>query len=132
MFALVDDVERYPEFVPWCTASKVLKREAGMVEATLEMSRGGVHQRFSTHNESVPGQCMSIALLGGPFKHLEGGWTFTPLGEAGCKVSLSLDFQFSNRALDALFGRYFEEACNKLVDAFSRRASEIYTSGGRR
>ena len=126
MFALVDAVEQYPEFLPWCTDTVVHFRDENAVEATLELRRGGLRQQFRTRNESDPGKCMNIRLVGGPFRHLEGSWTFTPLGESGSKVVLELDFELSSRALDVLLGRFLEEACNSLVDAFTERAREVY------
>lgn len=130
MFALVDEVERYPEFVPWCTATTVHDRGPGTVEATLELSRGGLRQQFRTSNYSEPGKFMRISLVDGPFRHLEGRWTFTSLGESGCKVTLDMEFELASRALDVLLGRFFEETCNSLVDAFTRRAREVYGGAG--
>ena len=126
MFALVDAVEQYPEFLPWCTDTVVHFRDETTVEATLELRRGGLRQRFRTRNESDPGKYMTIRLVGGPFRHLEGGWTFTPLGDGGSKVALELDFELSSRALDLVLGRFLEETCNSLVDAFTERARAIY------
>ena len=129
MFELVDEVERYPEFVPWCSYAVVHHRDANSVEATLELRRGRIQQRFRTRNEYEPGKFMTIALVGGPFRRLDGGWTFTALGDVGCKVALELEFELASQALDVVFGRFFEETCNRLVEAFSRRAHEIYGPG---
>lgn len=130
MFVLVDDVEQYPEFVPWCTDAVVHFRDAETVEATLEMSRGGLRQRFTTRNRSEAGAWMTIALVDGPFRRLDGGWTFAALGDTGCKVALELEFEFLGRTVDRVFGPFFEESCNSLVDAFTRRAARVY--GGER
>lgn len=126
MFALVDDVESYPEFLPWCADTRVHFREGNVLEATLELHRGAVSRHFRTRNTSVVGEKMDIALVGGPFRELAGGWQFVQLGDAGCKVSLELKFEFTNRAIDLVFGAYFEQTCNSLVDAFIRRADAIY------
>ncbi len=126
MYALVADVESYPEFLPWCSDVEVHMREGEVVEATLELHRGGLKKRFRTRNAMQPETSMELSLVGGPFRHLEGGWTFTPLGEAGSKVALDLEFEFDSRALDLVVGAFFEDACNSLVDAFTQRASKVY------
>lgn len=126
MFALVEDVESYPEFLPWCHDVEVHFRDTVTIEATLELHRGAVSKHFRTRNTSRPGERMDIALVGGPFSHLAGGWLFTQLGDAGSKVALDLHFEFSSRAIDVILGRFFEDTCNSLVDAFIRRAHTIY------
>jgi ribosome-associated toxin RatA of RatAB toxin-antitoxin module len=126
MIDLVDDVNCYAEFLPWCNYSEVLKREGNMAEATLELHKGAVSKTFTTRNTRHGDEAIDIALLGGPFRHLSGGWRFQPLGEDGSKVTLELHFAFENRMMDMLFGAFFEETCNSLVDAFTRRAAEVY------
>jgi ribosome-associated toxin RatA of RatAB toxin-antitoxin module len=129
MYALVADVESYPDFLPWCSDVDVHLREGNTVEATLELHRGGLRKRFRTRNAMQPDARMDLSLVGGPFRHLSGGWTFTPLGEAGSKVALDLEFEFDSRALDLVVGAFFEDACNKLVDAFTQRAAQVYGDG---
>lgn len=126
MYALVADVESYPDFLPWCSDVDVHCREGDTVEATLELNRGGLRKRFRTRNAMQPESSMDLSLVGGPFRHLSGGWTFTPLGESGSKVALDLEFEFDSRALDLVVGAFFEDACNRLVDAFTQRAAEVY------
>lgn len=126
MYALVDDVEAYPEFLPWCSDAVVHELAGDYQEATLELSKSGVSNRFTTRNRRVSGELIDIALVGGPFRHLQGGWRFQQLGEAGSKVSLALDFEFSSRIVSMMFGSFFEETCNSLVDAFTKRAQEVY------
>ncbi|TDJ41553.1 MAG: type II toxin-antitoxin system RatA family toxin [Gammaproteobacteria bacterium] len=128
MFALVDDIETYPEFLPWCESAVVHKRDAAMVEATLELRRGGISKSFTTRNSLRQNEAIGLSLIGGPFKHLAGGWTFQQLGDSGCKVSLELDFEFNNPVTDTLFGSFFEGSCNSLVDAFTQRAAIVYGS----
>ena len=128
MFVLVDDIETYPEFLPWCESAVVHKRDAAMVEATLELRRGGISKSFTTRNSLRQNEAIGLALIGGPFKHLAGGWTFQQLGDSGCKVSLELDFEFNNPVTDTLFGAFFEGSCNSLVDAFTQRAAIVYGS----
>ena len=126
MYALVEDVESYPEFLPWCTDVEVHSRSDDVVEASLELQRAGLKKRFRTRNRLTPKSAMALQLVGGPFRHLSGGWQFTSLGEAGSKVSLDLEFEFENKALDLMIGAFFEDACNSLVDAFTERAAAIY------
>ena len=126
MYALVKDVEAYPSFLPWCNDAEVHIREEAFIEASLELHRGRISKRFRTRNVLVENESLGIALVGGPFKHMAGGWTFQPLGDAGCKVELDLEFEFESRATDVIFGRFFENTCNSLVDSFTRQAAKIY------
>jgi ribosome-associated toxin RatA of RatAB toxin-antitoxin module len=126
MYALVEDVAAYPSFLPWCASATVHSRDDDHVEASLELQRGSVSKTFTTRNSLQPGKSIEIALIGGPFRHLSGVWLFEQLGDDGSKVSLQLDFEFESRITDMLFGRYFEDTCNSLVDSFTRRASDIY------
>jgi ribosome-associated toxin RatA of RatAB toxin-antitoxin module len=126
MYALVEDVDSYPLFLPWCNDVEVHIREGNIVEATLELHRGKLSKRFRTRNTMHPKSSMDLSLVGGPFKHLAGGWEFQALGDSGSKVSLQLDFEFESRALDLLVGAFFEDACNSLVDAFTQRAAAVY------
>jgi ribosome-associated toxin RatA of RatAB toxin-antitoxin module len=126
MYALVEDFLAYPDFLPWCTGATLHFRDEETIEASLALQRGGIKKSFTTRNTLHPGVAMGIALVGGPFRHLAGGWQFEQLGEDGSKVSLELDFEFENRVTDKLFGRYFESTCNSLIDSFTKRAHEIY------
>ena len=128
MFELVDDVESYASFLPWCNESRVLHRSTETVEATLELHKGGLSREFTTRNTRHEFSAIDIALLGGPFRALEGGWVFDALAERGSKVTLRLDFEFDSRMMEMLFGAFFEDTCNSLVDAFTRRATEVYRS----
>jgi ribosome-associated toxin RatA of RatAB toxin-antitoxin module len=126
MFALVEDVESYPDFLPWCAGSTLHSKDAEFVEASLELRRGAIKKSFRTRNSLEPGVAMGIALVGGPFRHMSGGWRFEQLGTDGSKVSLELEFEFENRLTDSLFGRYFEGTCNSLIDSFTQRANEVF------
>jgi ribosome-associated toxin RatA of RatAB toxin-antitoxin module len=130
MFVLVDDVEAYPEFLPWCNDAEVHSRSEDVIEATLELHKGAVSKHFTTRNRRMPFESIGIELVGGPFRHLSGGWQFKALGEQGCKVSLELDFEFSSLIVDMMFGAYFEETCNSLVDAFTNRAVAVFGKRG--
>ena len=126
MYMLVEDVDAYPDFLPWCSDVEVHFRENNVVEATLELHRGALRKRFRTRNTMHPKSSMDLELVGGPFRHLSGGWTFTLLGDAGSKVALDLEFEFDSKALDLMVGAFFENACNSLVDAFTQRAAVVY------
>ena len=126
MFELVDDVDSYSDFLPWCNRSEVLSRTGNTVEATLELHKGALSKTFTTRNTITKNESIDIELLGGPFRHLAGSWKFQALGEEGSKVSLHLEFEFESRMVDMMFGAFFEETCNSLVDAFTRRAVDIY------
>ncbi len=128
MFNLVNDVESYPEFLPWCSSTTLLSRSEDKVCAELEVSRLGVSQKFSTCNRMVSGESMNIELVEGPFKHLRGDWVFKALREDACKVELELDFDFSGKLINAAFGTVFHQVANTLVDAFCKRAEEVYGS----
>ena len=126
MYALVEDFQSYPEFLPWCTGATLHSRDADTIEASLEMQRAGVKKSFTTRNTLQPGVAMGITLVGGPFRDLSGDWRFEQLGQDGSKVSLHLEFEFESRMMDALFGRFFEDTCNSLIDSFTQRANKIY------
>lgn len=129
MFALVDDVEAYPDFLPWCKSAVVHSRDRNVVEATLELQRGELSKHFRTRNTASGQASIEMTLVEGPFRYLAGRWSFTQLGEVGSKVELDLDFEFASSVVDVLFGRFFEETCNSLVDAFTRRADAVYGRG---
>lgn len=126
MYALVKDVESYPAFLPWCNDAEVHIVEADYIEASMELHRHGISKRFRTRNALRENESLGIELVGGPFRHLAGGWQFQQLGESGSKVALELEFEFESRATDIIFGRFFESTCNSLVDSFTKRAAEMY------
>ena len=126
MFKLVKDVEQYPAFLPWCNDAEIHIRGENFIEASLELHRGRISKRFRTRNVFRENESLGIALVGGPFRHMSGGWTFEQLGDAGSKVTLELEFEFESRATDVIFGRFFEHTCNALVDSFTQRAAKIY------
>lgn len=126
MFHLVRDVEAYPGFLPWCHATRVLSREDNRLCAELVVARLGIQQTFSTCNRFVEHEWMELELRDGPFKYLRGRWTFLPLREDACKVSLTLDFEFAGALIDKAFGAVFHQIANSMVDAFCKRADEVY------
>jgi len=129
MYALVKDVEAYPSFLPWCNDAELHIARRDYIEASLELHRHGVSKRFRTRNALQENRSLGIELVGGPFRHLSGGWLFYQLGESGSKVELELEFEFESRATDIIFGRFFESTCNSLVDSFTQRAAQMYTAG---
>ena len=128
MFSLVDDIESYPDFVPWCNDVTVESRSRDTVIATLEVHKGPVSKHFTTRNTRREFEAIDMELVGGHFSQLSGGWRFRELEAQGCKVTLELDFAFDNRLVDMMFGSFFKEAGNALVDAFTQRAKEVYGS----
>jgi ribosome-associated toxin RatA of RatAB toxin-antitoxin module len=126
MFHLVDDVDSYHQFLPWCAASKVLSRDADQVRATIQVAKGAVNKSFTTVNHLQKDKMIEMRLVEGPFHHLEGFWRFEALEERGCKVSLDMDFEFSGRMMQMLVGPVFSQIAGSLVDAFVKRAEEVY------
>lgn len=128
LYELINDVERYPEFLPWCTRAEVESRTEREVVATLSISRGPLRTAFTTRNVLTPSTGIHMQLERGPFTTLEGDWTLTPIGAAGCRVTLTLRFEFSNRLTAALVEPVFEQTAGSLVDAFVARARSVYGS----
>ena len=126
MYALVADLETYPEFLPWCSNATLHWVEGNELEGSVEMDRGGLQTSFRTRNTMCPNESIDMSLVEGPFSHLSGVWRFNPLGEDGSKVSLDMEFEVRNPLVDHLLGRFFEEICNSLVDAFVKRAEQLY------
>lgn len=129
MYTLVNDVARYPEFLPWCQGARVVSETEQAMQASIDLARGGLRKTFTTHNLLVPGRSITMTLEKGPFRHLEGRWQFIDLDGEGCKVQLDMEFEFSGRLLDLMAGPVFHEICNSLVSAFIRRAESLYGKG---
>ncbi|MCS6786111.1 MAG: type II toxin-antitoxin system RatA family toxin [Thiobacillaceae bacterium] len=126
MYELVDRVEDYPLFLPWCGGAEVHLRTAELTEATLHIRYMHIHQAFTTVNRKVYPHEMHIRLKRGPFRHMEGCWLFKPLGAAACKVELKLQYEFASHLLDKALGPVFGYIANSLVDAFVHRAEQVY------
>jgi ribosome-associated toxin RatA of RatAB toxin-antitoxin module len=129
MYALVTDVARYPEFLPWCDEARVIDEDEAGMTAEIGLSFGGMRQGFTTRNTHVPGREVRLKLVDGPFSDLDGVWKFEPVGEQGeraCRVDLNLTYGFSNFALQALIGPVFDKIASSLVDAFVKRAEQVY------
>lgn len=126
MFDLVNDVESYPQFLDGCVGSSVLNQTEHSMDATLELSKKGVQQTFSTRNTLKSPESIKMELLEGPFQSLNGGWTITELGDDGCKLSLELDFESKRGFIMQMIGKFFGEISNRLVDAIIEEAGRRY------
>ena len=122
LFALVDDCERYPEFLPWCAAAVVHERTPELTRASLDIDYHGLKSRISTVNHLYPPERIELGFVAGPFDQFKGHWQFVPLGEAGCRVEFALDYGFSNGAIEKLLGPVFGHIMETLVDRFVERA----------
>ena len=126
MFALVSDIEAYPDCLPWCTQASVLSHKHDEVRASVSFSVGGMSRSFATRNYLQVNKMIEMQLVEGPFSSLHGCWQFDSLGDAGCKISLHLEYDFSSRMLGMVVGPVFNQISNTMVDSFQQRAVEVY------
>ncbi|MDP1653202.1 MAG: type II toxin-antitoxin system RatA family toxin [Rhodocyclaceae bacterium] len=126
MFELVDRVEDYPQFLPWCGGTELISRTDEHTAARIHINYRGIRSQFATENVKDPPHLMKIAFREGPFKRLEGSWRFTALGEAGCKVEFSLLYEFSSTVLEKVLGPVFGHIVKTFVDSFVKRANHVY------
>ncbi len=127
MFQLVDDIEHYAEFLPWCRSTKVISRNDEEVKASIEIAKGSLNKSFTTLNRIQKDKMIEMRLLEGPFKHLEGFWRFDPLKDnKASKISLDLSFEFESKLIALAVGPVFNQIGNSMVDAFCKRAVEVY------
>ncbi|MBB3221315.1 type II toxin-antitoxin system RatA family toxin [Pseudoduganella umbonata] len=126
MFDLVDRVEDYPKFLPWCGGVEVRERGENSVVASVGINFHGVKQSFTTSNVNTPPTAIKMNLVDGPFKTLHGTWTFKPLRDDACKVELDLQYEFSSRLLEQVIGPVFGMIANSMVDSFCKRAETVY------
>lgn len=126
MYELVNAVELYAEFLPYCSQSIVHHRDADEVQATLTIGAAGMSKSFTTRNRLQENKMIEIRLVDGPFSHLEGFWRFDETADLGCKVSFDLEFEFAGRMFSMLLGPIFEQITDKMVDSFCDRAEDIY------
>jgi ribosome-associated toxin RatA of RatAB toxin-antitoxin module len=127
LFAIVEDVEAYPSFLPWCLAARVHARTGAAVTATLEVGYRGIRRSFTTQNVSRPPEGIDMQLVDGPFRSFQAGWTFAQLGASASKIAFHMDYAFSNAALAALLEPLFEHVADTMVDAFTRRADALHS-----
>lgn len=128
MFDLINDIESYPLFLDGCVAAEVIAREESSVEARLTLGMSGMQQSFVTRNELLPPEQMIMRLIEGPFIQFEGCWSFKPLDENACKVSLELEFVFNNPILDMSAGKLLKTIANRQVDSLCLRAEHVYST----
>ena len=126
MYELVNDVEAYPTRFQWCTAARVFERADDALTAHLEVRVGGMTQAFTTRNTLEPPRRIAMQLAEGPFRSLAGTWTFTALGDSGCKIALALDFEYSGRLMAPVMRVGFEKLADRMVDEFCREAVRVY------
>lgn len=126
MFVLVDTIRDYPQFLPWCRSSVELDRNTDEVKASIEIAKGALNKSFTTLNRMQSNKLIEMSLVDGPFQHLHGFWRFDELKPDACKVSLDLDFEFSNRLVGLAIGSIFNQVANTLVDSFVERAKAVY------
>ena len=129
MYALVTDVEQYPQFLPWCDRARLVSLDEVGMTAEIGIAFSGIHQTFTTRNTHIPGQQVVIKLVNGPFSQLDGEWNFVPIGDGSqraCKVELTLNYGFDNAILGKLVGPVFDKIAGSLVDAFIKRATQVY------
>ncbi len=126
MYALVADIESYPQFLPWCGGARILRREDGVVTAAIDIAYGGVRKTFTTRNEGQPADSMDMRLVEGPFRRLHGRWRFVALDERSCRISFDIEFEFSNLMLSLLIGPVFHQIANGMMDSFCARAVQLY------
>lgn len=126
MFDLVDAVEAYPQFLPWCDEAHVIHRDAVRTRARIHINYHGIKQSFTTENTKEPPRRMAVKLVEGPFRVLDGEWRFTVLAQCGCRIDFRLHYEFSGKLLDMLVGPVFSYIANTMVDAFVARADKLY------
>ncbi|AYF90038.1 type II toxin-antitoxin system RatA family toxin [Pseudomonas sp. JS3066] len=126
LYDLVNDVARYPEFLPWCSAATVMEESESHMLARLEVAKGSLSQRFVTRNKLDGGSMIEMNLEEGPFSQLHGVWHFKSLGDKACKISLDLRFDYAGPIIKATLGPLFTQAANTMVDAFCQRAKQLY------
>jgi ribosome-associated toxin RatA of RatAB toxin-antitoxin module len=124
VYALVEDIEDYPSFLPRCLGTEVKQRTADRTVATLTFGFPGLKQSFTTENSNVPGRSIDMRLLDGPFRHFRAAWRFTPLGEKAAKIEFSMEYEFSNRIVAKALAPAFGGLADSMVEAFSSRAEQ--------
>jgi len=125
MFHIVNDVNKYSEFLPWCSHSEILASDANSLTAKVDINKAGIKQSFTTQNTLIEGERILLTLVDGPFSHLEGAWDFIKLDENACKISLNLEYEINNAIFSFALSALFEQIASTLVNSFCIRAKEI-------
>lgn len=131
MFELVDRVEDYPRFLPWCGGAEVLARDDVRTAARLHINYHGIKSHFATENTKDFPKHMAIRLVEGPFRHLEGSWMFKALGDSACKIEFLLVYEFSSKLIEKVVGPVFHHIANTFVEAFVKRAEQVHGANHR-
>lgn len=126
MYALVERVEAYPEFLPWCRQARVRERAAGRTVATLAVGLKGLRYEFTTENANRPQEAIDLRLREGPFRHFAAHWRFRALGESAARIDYSMEYEFAGAVVSKALGPLFEAIADSMVDAFKRRADAVY------
>jgi ribosome-associated toxin RatA of RatAB toxin-antitoxin module len=126
MYALVENVAAYPEFLPWCGGTEILKKEGDITRAAIIIDFRGIKQRFSTQNRAQPPTLIEMNLVDGPFRQLDGSWRFKALGEDACKIEFRLHYEFSSKLLEKIVGPVFHYIATTFVEAFVKRAQQLH------
>ncbi len=126
MFELVDRIEDYPRFLPWCRETTVYSRSDNEVRAAIVVAKGAIQHSFTTINRLQQGKMIEVRLLEGPFRHLEGFWQFEAIESGGCRVNFNLEFEFSNKLINLTSGPILQKIAESFIEAFCQRAKEVY------
>jgi ribosome-associated toxin RatA of RatAB toxin-antitoxin module len=126
LYALVEDIESYPQFLPWCVAARVHDRTPTTTRATLTVGLKGMRQSFTTRNDNHPAGAIEMRLVEGPFRSFSASWRFTALSAGACKIDFALEYEFSSRVLARLLEPLFDRIADTMVDAFARRADQVH------
>ena len=126
MFELVDRIEDYPQFLPWCRETLVYSRNGAEVKARVVVTKGVMSHSFATVNRVQRNKIIEVRLLEGPFRHLEGSWQFESIEAGGCRINFHLEFEFSNKLINLTVGPILQKAVGSFMEAFCQRAKEIY------
>ena len=126
LYSLVDDIESYPEFLPWCRDAKVIERSPGRTVATLTVGVRGIRGSFTTENANRPGEGIDLRLVEGPFRRFAAAWRFIPLDEHAARIEFSMEYEFSRKVLGRALEALFDQIADTMVTAFSRRADHLY------
>jgi len=126
MFTLVNDLRAYPDFLPWCDEVKIHDESPDEIKATVHFSKRGLSAAFTTRNRLQINKMIEMRLVDGPFRHLQGFWRFEPIGDAGCKIHLDMEFEIANPVLRLTVGPLFQQIANSLMDAFVARARDVH------
>jgi len=129
MYALVADVDAYPQFLPWCSSTEVRQIDAGKAVATLHVNYHGLRLHFTTENQMERGALIDMKLANGPFKHLDGFWRFIALSEQACKIEFQLNYELSGKLVEKIAGPVFNHIAHTLVEVFVKRAATLYGPG---